>query len=450
VKNPICFSYKYSGLFGHLWSSRLFFLIILMHAWSISLPAQKLLTLKECYDLAILNTAIAGEKTAFSDISKLKDENLSRAWLPTLDANGSFLYNSSVIDMSNVLGSLPFPGIGDAIKPLPHEQYKITVDINQVIYDGGAIKGSRAMEKAELNLNEKQTDVDLYKIRGQVNNTYFSILLLDRQKEFLNIYLEIIDTRLKSMQSAMVNGVILKTDIDVLSSEKIKLEQQLRENEIKKAALLTVLADITGSVINPSTGFILPVQTEEITNEILRPELQVFDLRNEQLTTGLKVIQSKRMPKAFGFATLGYGMPPGSNFFESTFQPYYVLGAGVKWNIFDWNKVKNEKQIVSLQKGILTNRHTDLTDNLTRLIESKKAEIASLKVLIESDTELIAMRKRITAAAESQYRNGAITATDYLNELNSERQAAINYEIHKIHLGLAWIEYLNISGKEIE
>jgi outer membrane protein TolC len=60
------------------------------------------------------------------------------------------------------------------------------------------------------------------------------------------------------------------------------------------------------------------------------------------------------------------------------------------------------------------------------------------------------MRKRITAAAESQYRNGAITATDYLNELNSERQAVVNYEIHKIHLSLARIEYLNISGKEIE
>jgi hypothetical protein len=34
--------------------------------------------------------------------------------------------------------------------------------------------------------------------------------------------------------------------------------------------------------------------------------------------------------------------------------------------------------------------------------------------------------------------------------MNSERQALINYEIHKINLALARIEYLNISGKEIE
>ena len=98
--------------------------------------------------MAVSATALSSEKASYSDISKLKDVNLAKGWLPTLDANGSFICNSSVIDMSSVLGSLPVPGIAGAIKPLPHEQYKITVDINQVIYDGGAIKGARALEKA--------------------------------------------------------------------------------------------------------------------------------------------------------------------------------------------------------------------------------------------------------------------------------------------------------------
>ena len=161
----------------------------------------------------------------------------------------------------------------------------------------------------------------------------------------------------------------------------------------------------------------------------------------------MKVIESKRMPKAVGFATFGYGNPPGSNFFKNEFAPYYLLGASIKWNIFDWNKAKNEKQIITYQQQILENRKNDLTDNLKRLLESKTSEILSLKTLIESDSELITLRKRITASAESQYQNGTITATDYLNELNSERQAVINYEIHKINLAMAKIEYLNISGK---
>ena len=75
------------------------------------------------------------------------------------------------------------------LNPLPQDQYKITLDINQVIYDGGAIKSARALEKADLSVNEKQTETDLYKLRGQVNTYYFNMMLLNRQKELLNNYL---------------------------------------------------------------------------------------------------------------------------------------------------------------------------------------------------------------------------------------------------------------------
>jgi outer membrane protein TolC len=422
--------------------------LILIIPWTLTAHAQEILTLKECYNQAMTANSLAGEKEDYSNIWKLKDANLSKSWLPTLDANASFIYNSDVVDMRSAFAANP--ALSSAIKPLPHEQYKITLDINQVFYDGGAIKGAKAIEKADLSVNEQQTEVDLYKIRGQVNNCYFSLLLLARQKELLNGYLELIDKRLKSMQSALNNGVIIKSDIDVLTSEKILIGQQLGENEIKKTSLISILSDLTGSTVDPQTQFIMPEAGNELSYEISRPELKVFDLRKEQLNAGLNVIRSKRMPKAFGFATLGYGNPPGSNFFKDEFAPYYILGADVKWNIFDWNKAKNEKQQIKIQQDITENRKTDLTDNLKRMLQSKNAEITSLQSLIEKDSELIAIRKRITAAADSQYENGTITATDYLNELNSERQAVINFEIHKINLAMARIEFLNISGKEIE
>ena len=154
-------NFKY---FSHFRHSQLLFLLLVL---SGALNAQKILTLKECYDKAMTVNALAGEKNAYSEISKLKDNNLSKGWLPTLDANGSFLYNSSVVDIGSALGSLPIPGIANAIKHLPHEQYKITFDINQTIYDGGAIKGARELEKADLKVNEKQTETDLYKLRGR-------------------------------------------------------------------------------------------------------------------------------------------------------------------------------------------------------------------------------------------------------------------------------------------
>jgi outer membrane protein TolC len=429
---------------------RVLILFILVIPFVSGLKGQKVLTLKECYEMAVAITPIAAEREAYSQISALKDKNLSKSWLPTLDAGGSFLYNSSVIDMGGILGSLPIPGIADAIKPLPHEQYKITVDINQVIYDGGAVRNAKALEKADLSINRKQTETDLYKLRSQINTCYFNLLLLKRKRELLNNYLELIGKRIESLQSALSNGVITKSDIDVLTSEKINLIQQLSENETLKGSLLKILSSLTGSEIDSSTELILPAAWDKMTRELSRPELELYDLRKEQLSAGLKVLESKRMPKAFGFATLGYGNPPGNNFFKDEFAPYYMLGASIKWNIFDWNKTRNEKQLINLQQGILENRKSDLTENLNRLLEAKNAEIVNLNSMLESDTALIAIRKRITGTAESQYENGTITATEFLNALNSERQAMINYEIHKINLAMVRIEYLNIRGKEIE
>jgi outer membrane protein TolC len=215
----------------------------------------------------------------------------------------------------------------------------------------------------------------MYKLRGQINNYYFNLLLIDRQKELLSNYSEIIAKKISSMQSALDNGVITRSDIDVLTSEKIRLAQQIGENEIRKASLLKILTDLTGIQIDTSTRLILPALREKISRELSRPELQLFDLRKEQLAAGMKLTDSKRMPKAFGFATIGYGNPPGNNFFRDEFASYYILGAGIMWNIFDWNKSRNEKEVMSLQQNIIDARKTDLADNLNRLLESKKAEI---------------------------------------------------------------------------
>jgi outer membrane protein TolC len=412
--------------------------------------AQKIITLRQCYDNAVQASALSGEKASNSQVSKLQDEDIMKAWLPSLDANGNFVYNSSVIDMKSALGSLPIPGLANALKPLPHEQYKVTLDVNQTIYDGGAIKGARELQKAELGINDKQTDIDLYKLREQINGCYFSLLLISRQNELLGNYIDLIDKRIATVQSAQRNGMMTGSDQDALLAEKLNLQQQTGANELSRKALLKVLSKLTGQNISDSDVLSIPAEKAELTPEISRPELQLFDLRKDQLSANLRIIESSRLPKAFGFATVGYGNPPGNNFFKNEFAPYYVVGAGLKWNIFDWNKASNQKKIITLQSEIVDKRKNDLSDNLSRLLDTKTAEIESLDLMIRTDSSLIALRKKITLSAESKYKNGTITVSDYLTELNNEKQAVINSEIHKISRVMTRVEYINISGKELE
>lgn len=414
------------------------------------ISGQEVVTLKNCYEKAYAASPVSREEGIFSGIWELKDKNLSRAWLPSLDASGNFIYNSSVVDMGDVIGSLPVPGIADLIRPLPHEQYKATIEVNQLLYDGGASKRARELEKTDLEINRKQVETDLYKLRSQINSCYFNLILLDRQKELQQNHQELINKRILALEAAIANGVARQSDRDVLVAEKLKLEQQLLENRIRSVSLSKILTDLTGISIGDSTRLLLPEGREKTTGELVRPELQLFDLRKKQLDAAMNLLQSKRMPKAFGFATLGYGNPPGNNFFKDEFAPYYLIGAGIKWNIFDWNKTRDEKQSLVLQHNLLNSRKEDLAGQLNRLLEGKSAEIATLESLIATDKQLIEVRKGITLVAESQLGNGMITATEYLNELNAERQAIISHELHKINLALAKVEYLNICGQEIE
>jgi outer membrane protein TolC len=414
-----------------------------------AIQAQQVVTLRECYERAGAESAISSDKEAYSGLWQIRDKNLTREWLPSLDANGSFVYHSSVADLSEVIGGLPVPGLADMIKPMPHEQYRLSLEVNQLIYDGGAVKGARALEKAGYRVSEKQLEADLYALRGQVTHYYFGILLLDRQRELLESYLETIEKRMASLDAAILNGMVLKSDLDVLLAGKLGLTQQITENRIRREALLKVLSDITGITLDASVKLMLPVAGVIPGNDLQRPELQLFDLKKEQLDVSKQLIDSRKMPRLFGFATLGYGNPPGNNFFKDEFAPFAVVGAGVRWNIFDWNKSAGEKQVVALQQDLLENRKSDLAATLNRLSEAKLAEIRSLESLLETDEQIIELRQRITATAGSQYESGTITATEYLNELNAEKQAVISHEIHQISLALARVEYLNILGKEI-
>ena len=86
--------------------NRIVFLILIM--LSPSLHSQEPVTLESCYIMAEENTGLLRERENQALISGLKDENLKKNWLPSLDFGGTFLYNSSVIDMGSALGAFLF------------------------------------------------------------------------------------------------------------------------------------------------------------------------------------------------------------------------------------------------------------------------------------------------------------------------------------------------------
>ena len=405
---------------------------------------QNSVTLWQCYDSAAAVSPLAGERDIYAGMTLLRDRNLEASWFPTLDLSGTFNYQSDVVDMSELLGNITLPP--GSLPSIPHEQYRATVDLSQVIWDGGVTRSAREVERIVSELNLQQNEADLYRLREQVNNYFFSILLVRSQAEVISVLISELDARIKEVISGIENGVVTPVTLDVLRAEKIRAEQSAAELGRRHDALARALEQITGLTDLKFAWLVLPDNLVTGNEAIDNPDLRMFETRSRQLEMSKDLLKSQRMPRLFGFAQAGYGNPPGNNFLSDKADVYYSFGAGLKWNIWDWNKNSNDRRSLTLQQHLLDIRRSAAEQGLQRLLTLKMAEIESLRDAAERDEELIALRGSIAAAAASQLRNGTITASQYMTELNAEKQAVIAAAARKISIARAETEYLYITG----
>ena len=411
---------------------------------AVSLLAQRTVTLRQCYDSAAVASPLAGEREIYAGMTQLRDQNLAAAWLPSLDLGGSFNYQSDVVDMSELLGSMPIPA--GSLPSIPHEQYRATVDLNQVIWDGGVTRSAREVERVVSELNMQQNEADLYRLREQVNNYFFSLLLVRSQAEVTSVLISELNSRIKEASSGVENGVVPSVTFDVLRAEMIKAEQSAAELGRRSDALEQALEHITGMTDLKNAELVLPDQVITGSDPKDNPDLRLFDTRSRQLELSKNLLKTQRMPRIFGFAQAGYGNPPGNNFLSDNPDVYFSVGAGLKWNIYDWGKNSNDRRSLTLQQQLIDIRKSAAAEALQRLLTLKMAEIESVRWAAARDEELIEIRRRIAATAASQLENGVITASQYMTELNSEKQAVIAAEARKISIARAETEYLYITG----
>jgi hypothetical protein len=54
-------------------------------------------------------------------------------------------------------------------------------DVSQLIYDGGATKEQKTLQRLNASVEDQKVEVELYKLRERINQVYLSILYLDEQ-----------------------------------------------------------------------------------------------------------------------------------------------------------------------------------------------------------------------------------------------------------------------------
>jgi outer membrane protein TolC len=404
---------------------------------------QQPLTLEQCYKLAETNYPLGGQLPLMSESSSLKMANHGKNYLPQINVNGSVSYQSDVtkvdIELPKGLPSLAMP-------TLSKDWYKLTLDVNQAIYDGHVTSYQKRVEEYNLRADQKGVQAELYKLRERVNQLYFGILAIDQSIKLLETNVTRIEAKIKEVSSAVQNGAAIGMNLDLLKAELIRVKQQINELGSDRATSCRMLGELIGTPVADDAGLILPDVAEvSPVFQNLRPENQLFDIQRERLDVMKNMITTKWNPKVFAFGQAGYGRP-GLNMLDDNFRPWYVVGAKMTWNPWNWNINKNEKKILSLQSDILRSQQETFDKNLRINAQKDLGEITKIAGLLAQDREIIDLRTSITRAASSQLDNGVITSSDYIARLNEETQARLNLEIHKLQLVRARVGYLYTTG----
>ena len=411
--------------------------IILLSIFLISLisNAQRTLTLGECYNLVEKNYPLAKQVGLLEQKSNFEIEAINKGKLPKVDLNAQATYQSEVIGLPMAL-----PGIEQANK----DQYRATLDVNQLIYNGGIIEANAKLKQAQTKTQQQQVTLNLYGLKNRINHYFFSILLLQQKKELLLSKDDLLFSKIKEVKVGVKYGALLPTSELVLEAERFKIKQQLTEIKFENNKMLENLSKLTNSIIDDKT-VLLPPPFLLNTGNRLRPELAFYDLQKEQIETSKNVLAKSNLPKLFAFGQAGYGNP-GLNMLDNSFQPFYVVGLKTSWNIFDWGKMKKEKQTLDIAQEIVQTEKE--TFELNNKIEQQQFdnEIKKMQQLLESDLDIVEIHEKIVKSSDAQMKNGVITTSEYLTELTKLFEAKNSLAQHQVGLSLAQHNYQTSLG----
>lgn len=413
-----------------------------LSVYSITVFAQKTdtLNLVSCQQQAIANYPLIKQKDLLAASSDLKIKNLNTQYFPQLSLNGQATYQSAVTEIPQFNPAVQIPAISN-------DQYKITLDLNQVIWDGGYTSAQKKVEVSGLQSEKLTVDVELEKIKERINQIFFNILLTQQSEKIISSVQNDLASKIKKIEASVKNDVLLQSNADVLKAEYIKTEQQLIELATAKQTAIKMLGEFINKPIDNATIFMVPeTEISSIVYDNKRLEMKLFDLMMNKLDVSKQLSTARIMPRFYAFGQGGYGRP-GFDMLSDNFDFFYIFGAKLSWNISGFYTTGKEKKIIDLQKDFLGYQKETFDKNLKISTQRDLNNINKYQQLIEKDAEIVRLRENITRVASVQLENGIITSTEYMTEKDAETQAKFNIEYHKVQLQMSKLDYLNAMGK---
>ncbi len=390
-------------------------------------------TLEECQQAAEKNYPLIKQYGLIAKTTQLTVKNIQKGWLPQVTASAQATYQSAVTAWPESMQTM-YQQMGLNMKGLRKDQYKIGVDLQQTIYDGGAISSQRNIAQQEGKVEEAQTETNLYQVRRRVNEMYFSLLLLNEQIQLNEDVKALLQSSEKKLSAMVKGGTAATSDLDNVRAERLSVEQQNENLKQQKLMLQRMLSVFCGLEVN-NTQKPAPIQIASSVNN--RPEMRLYNSQLELTEAKEKALDTQLRPKLGLFAQGFYGYP-GLNMFEDMMNRKWslngIVGIKLSWNVSALYTHKNDKAKLNAQREMIENaREVFLFNNKLEEIQQNE-NINRYQTMMKSDDEIIVLRTNVRKAAESKLAHGIIDVISLLREINNENAAKTQQSIHEIDM----------------
>ena len=391
-------------------------------------------TLEECQQAAERNYPLIRQYDLISRTASLNVENIAKGWLPQVTASAQATLQSDVVSWPEQVKGM-YQQLGIDMKGLRKDQYKIAVDVSQMVYDGGTIRSQKELAQLQGAVEEAQTEVSMYQVRKQVNEMYFALLLLDEQIRLNSDLQELLSSNERKLASMLKRGTAAESDYNAVKAERLGVSQQATNLQSQRQSLLTLLSTFCGIQVSKveKPAAVVPTQTQPTQ----RPELKLVQAQLNFADAQEKLLDASLKPRLSVFASGFYGYP-GYNMFEDMMNRNWslggIIGARLSWNIGALYTRKNDKTKIQLQRDrAMNSRDVFLFNNRLDMVRQQN-DMDRHRKLMAVDEEMISLRSSVRKAAESKLAHGIIDVNGLVKEINAENAARVQLSVHEIEM----------------
>ena len=390
-------------------------------------------TLEECQQAAERNYPLIQQYGLIEKTTELTMANIQKGWLPQISASAQATLQSDVTAFPDQIMKV-YQQMGIDMQGLRKNQYRVGIDIQQTVFDGGTIRSQKEIAREQGMVQAAQNEVNLYNVRKRVNEMYFGLLLIDEQMVLNKDLQELLAQSENKLASMVKNGTAAESDYQNVKAERLNVIQQMTGLQSQRSALVRMLSAFCGKEVKE---VVKPAAETSLQTSGLRPELKAINAQLRLADAQEKALDAALMPK-FGVFAQGFYGYPGYNMFEDMMSRRFswngMIGARLTWSIGALYTRKNDKAKIQLQRETAeNNRDVFLFNNNLEQIQQNE-NILRYKKLMADDEEIITLRSSIRKAAESKLSHGIIDVNDFVKEINNENAAKVNGRIHEIEM----------------